>query len=189
MFSNISIGLDYAWWFPAIYLIITIAMMVIYGKGFTKKFFRLPGSKFKWKIPTILSSTVFSRGIMAYAIFLPIQLDTVWFWIGISIFSISIILSTLSMINFARTPMDLPVTKGIYRISRHPVQVFAIIMLIGIGLVTVSWLIMVLSLLLAIISYPTFLIQERSCIETYDNSYRKYMDRTPMWIGIPKSEA
>ncbi|UCG54390.1 MAG: isoprenylcysteine carboxylmethyltransferase family protein [Dehalococcoidia bacterium] len=183
MFSNISIGLDYAWWFPAIYLLITIAIMVIYGKGFTKKFLRLPGSKFKWKIPTILSSTLFSRGIMAYAIFIPIHFNTVWFWVGVVFFGGSTILSTLSMINFATTPLDKPVTKGIYRISRHPIQVFAIIMLIGVGLVTASWIIIVLSLLLAVISYPTFLIQERSCLETYGNAYQKYMDTTPMWIG------
>ena len=123
---------------------------------------------------------------MFYAIFVPIQLNTIWFWIGVVFFSVSTILSALSMINFATTPLDKPVIKGIYRISRHPVQVFAIIMLIGIGLVTVSWIIIVVSLLLAIISYPTFLIQERSCIERYGSAYREYINRTPRWLGLPK---
>jgi protein-S-isoprenylcysteine O-methyltransferase Ste14 len=45
-----------------------------------------------------------------------------------------------------------------------------------------------LSLLLVVISYPTFLIQERSCLETYRDAYREYMDITPRWLGIPKSE-
>jgi protein-S-isoprenylcysteine O-methyltransferase Ste14 len=161
--------------------------MVIFGKGFTRKFLRLPGSKFKWKIPTILSSTLFSRGIMAYAVFLPLELDTIWFWIGVSLFGISVILTAISMVNFATTPLDQPVTKGIYQISRHPIQVLAIIMLIGIGLLTASWIIIVASLLLALLSYPTFLIQEHSCVEVYGDAYRQYIDKTPRWIGIPKS--
>ena len=187
MFAELSIGWGYAWWFPAVYMLITIVLMVIYGKGFTKKFLRLPWTKFKGKIPTILSSTFFSRGIMAYAVFVPLQTGTIWFWTGVSVFSISTTLSAISMINFATTPQNKPVTKGMYRISRNPVQVLAIIMLIGVGLTVVSWIIILLSLLLAIISYPTFLAQERSCLEMYGDAYRDYIKRTPRWIGIPKS--
>ena len=188
MFAELSIGWGYAWWFPAVYMLITIVIMMVYGKGFTKRFLRLPGAKFKGKIPTILSGTLFSRGIMAYAIFIPFQTSTIWFWAGVSIFSISTVLTAISMINFATTPNDQPVTKGMYRISRNPVQVLAIIMLIGIGLATLSWIIIVACLLLAIISHPTFLVQERSCLEMYGDAYSEYMNRTPRWIGIPKSE-
>jgi len=186
LFTEISIGWDYAWWFPAIYILITIVIMIIYGMDFTKRFFRLPGARFKGKLPTIFSSTVFSRGIMAYAVFVPLQTGTTWFWIGVSIFSISTILSAIAMVNFATTQNDRPVTKGMYRISRHPIQVLAIIMLIGIGLVTVSWIIIAASLLLVFISYPTFLMQERSCLEMYGRAYGEYMSRTPRWIGMLK---
>ncbi|MFC2001711.1 methyltransferase family protein [Chloroflexota bacterium] len=186
MFTELSIGWDYAWWFPAIYILITIAIMIIYGMGFTKRFFRLPGAKFKGKIPTIFSSTLFSRGIMAYAVFIPLQISTIWFWVGASIFAITTTLSAISMINFATTPPDQPVIKGIYRISRNPVQVMAMIMLFGIGLATISWIIIVASLLLVVVSYPTFLVQERTCLEMYGYAYSEYMHRTPRWIGIPK---
>ena len=189
MFAGLGIGWEYAWWFPAIYILITIMIMIIYGMGFTKRFFRLPGAKFKGKIPTIFSSTLFSRGIMAYAVFVPLQTSTIWFWIGVSIFGISTILSAIAMINFAKTPHDQPVTKGIYLFSRNPVQVLAIIMLIGVGLATVSWIIIAASLLLVVISYPTFLVQERSCLEMYGRAYNEYMSRTPRWIGVPKYEA
>ncbi|MFC2060091.1 methyltransferase family protein [Chloroflexota bacterium] len=123
---------------------------------------------------------------MAYAVFLPIQIDTVWFWIGVIVFSISTILSAIAMINFATTSTNQPVTKGLYRISRNPVQVLAIVMLIGIGIATLSWIIVAAALLLAIISYPTFLVQERSCLDIYSHTYNEYMNKTPRWIGIPK---
>ncbi|MFC2067351.1 hypothetical protein ACFLUO_09975 [Chloroflexota bacterium] len=74
MFAELTIGWDYAWWFPAVYVVITVGIMVVYGNEFTKRFFRLPSGKFKWKVPTIISSTLFGRGIMAYAIFYPLTL-------------------------------------------------------------------------------------------------------------------
>ena len=188
MFGDLNIGWDYAWWFPAIYTLITVIFMVVYGKAFNKKFFRFPGGKFKWKIPTIISSTVFSRGILAYAIFLQLKTDRAWFWIGAVVFGISIILSIISMANFASTPHAKPVTKGIYRFSRHPIQVVAIMMSIGIGIATTSWIIIVASILLALVSFPTFIIQERSCVEMYGQTYQSYLDKTPRLLGIPKQK-
>jgi len=62
LFVGLTTGWEYAWWFPAVYMLMTIVIMVIYGKGFIKTFFRFPGVGFKGKLPTILSSTLFSRG-------------------------------------------------------------------------------------------------------------------------------
>ncbi|MFC1907366.1 methyltransferase family protein [Chloroflexota bacterium] len=123
---------------------------------------------------------------MAYAIFLPVDTSTAWLWIGAVIFCIGTTLTAISMINFATTSNDQPVTKGIYRITRNPIQLSAIILLVAIGIATVSWIIIAASVLLAAVSYPTFLIQERSCLEMYGISYQEYMRNTPRWIGIPK---
>ena len=188
MFGDFNVSWDYAWWFPAVYTLITVIFMVIYGKSFIKKFFRFPGGRFKWKIPTIISSSIFSRGILAYAIFIPLKINTAWFWIGVVIFGITIIFTNITMVNFASTPHNQPVVKGMYRVSRHPIQVLAIIMSLGIGIATISWIILGASLLLVFLSYPTFLAQERSCLEMYGNAYRDYLKKTPRWFRIPKSQ-
>jgi protein-S-isoprenylcysteine O-methyltransferase Ste14 len=155
-------------------------MVAIYGSAFSKRFFRLPVSKsIKQKMPVILSATLFGRALMIFTIFVPLQLNTPWFWVGMSIFVICAILSTIAMINFATTPQDEPVTKGLYRISRNPVQVLAIIMWIGVGMATASWIIIAACLLLAVVSYPSFLAQERSCLEMYGDAYQEYMKSTP----------
>jgi protein-S-isoprenylcysteine O-methyltransferase Ste14 len=181
--SELSIGWGYAWWFPATYALITILMVAIYGRDFAKRFLRFPVTKsIKQKIPVMLSATLFGRGLMIYSIFVPLQLNSTWFWIGISIFIIGVILSTITMINFATTPHDQPVTKGMYRISRNPIQVLAMIMWIGVGIATTSWIIVAASLLLAIVSYPSFLAQERACLEIYGDAYQKYMKSTPRYL-------
>jgi len=30
-------------------------------------------------------------------------------------------------------------------------------------------------------------VEERYCLEKYGDAYRKYMKRTPRWLGLPKS--
>lgn len=183
LLPELSVGLEYAWWFTAAYALITISMIVIYGRDFSRRFFRIPATKsIKQKIPIVLGAALFGRALMIYSIFEPLQLNTVQFWIGILIFVIGAILTTIAMINFATTPQDQPVIKGMYRISRHPIQVLAIIMWIGVAIATLSWIIGVACMLLAIISYPSMLVQERSCLEVYGDAYRVYMKSTPRYL-------
>ncbi len=46
--------------------------------------------------------------------------------------SFSLIGSVIAMLNFAKTERDKPVVTGIYRLSRHPIQIMAVVMWIGI---------------------------------------------------------
>jgi len=39
-----------------------------------------------------------------------------------------------------------------------------------------------------IVSDRGVIVEERFCLEKYGDAYREYMNRTPRWIGIPKSE-
>ena len=179
LLSELRIGWGNAWWFPAVYGIITLVMIVIYARNFSKKFFRIPGVKsIKEKVPTIFGAFLFGRGLMIYSVFVPLKLNTTFFWIGVSIFIIGAIFSAIAMINFATTPQNRPVTKGIYQVMRHPIQVIAVFMWIGVGIATTSWIIIIASLLLALVSYPSFLAQERYCVNMYGDAYREYMKTT-----------
>ena len=45
-----------------------------------------------------------------------------------------------------------------------------------------------LSAVLAIIThFRNGIFEERLCLEAYGSVYQKYLDRTPRWIGLPKS--
>jgi protein-S-isoprenylcysteine O-methyltransferase Ste14 len=160
-------------------------LFIIYGRDFAKRFLRFPGSKsIKGKILSMLSFTLFGRVLMLYSIFVPLRTDSSWFWVGILIFSFGTILTTISMVNFATTPLDQPVTKGMYRISRNPIQILAMFMWIGVGMATHSWVIIIASSLLALLYYPSFLAQERYCLETYGEAYKEYMKTTPRYLLI-----
>jgi len=56
----------------------------------------------------------------AYSVFLPLQLGTVWFYIGLPIYLVGLITYALVMVNWATSSAGEPVTRGQYRFSRHP---------------------------------------------------------------------
>jgi protein-S-isoprenylcysteine O-methyltransferase Ste14 len=90
-------------------------------------------------------------------------------------------------VNIATTPVDRPVTRGLYRYSRHPMYVASFIAPIGAGIASASWLFLLLSVLCIITHFMNGIFEERLCLETYGSDYQEYLNRTPRWIGIPKS--
>ena len=57
----------------------------------------------------------------------------------------------------------------------------------GVGIATASWVFLLLSVLYVIVLLLWVDAEERHCLKFYGAAYREYMDRTPRWIGIPKS--
>ena len=123
-----------------------------------------------------------------YSIFVPLKLGTPWFYVGLPIYLVGLIFVTLATLIFAKTSSDKPNTEGVYRISRHPMYLGLILIYLGVGIASASWiyllvLIIVLGMYIPVLAIP----EERLCLEKFGNACREYMNRTPRWIGIPKS--
>jgi protein-S-isoprenylcysteine O-methyltransferase Ste14 len=112
-----------------------------------------------------------------------------WFYVGLAICLVGLITLTIIMVNFATTPLDELVSKGLYRYSRHPIYITQLLLFIGVGIASASWIFLLLSILRTIASFMLMNPEERYCLEKYGNAYREYMNRTPRWLGIPKSGA
>jgi protein-S-isoprenylcysteine O-methyltransferase Ste14 len=121
-----------------------------------------------------------------YSIFLPLQIGTAWFYLGLAIFVSALIMNLMTIISFATTPVDKPVTSGIYRISRHPIYFSGFLLNLSIGIVGVSWIMMLCAILWIIFFKIVVPTEERFLLGQYGDAYREYMNRTPRWIGIPK---
>ena len=124
-----------------------------------------------------------------YSIFLPLQVGTIWFYVGLPIAIIGLIAFTIVMVTFATTPIgDEPLTKGLYRYSRHPMYITQLVMFIGVGVASASWVFLLFSIVWTIFSFVSAIPEERFCLEKYGDAYRDYMNSTPRWIGMPKNE-
>ena len=130
-------------------------------------------------MPTWLLSTL-------YSIFLPFPLGTAAFYVGLAIFLLGLIILIITTVNFAATPFNEPITRGIYRYSRHPMYIAIFLTYLSVGIASVSWVFLLVSIVWLVLISLTVNDEERYCLEKYGVAYREYMNRTPRWIGIPK---
>ena len=125
--------------------------------------------------------------LLIYSIFLPLKLGTIWFYTGLSIYLLGLIILTIALANVATTPLGEPFTKGMYRYSRHPLSLGMSLTFLGSGIASASWLYLLLSAILTVMMHFMVVIEERSTVKKYGDAYRKYMNKTPRWIGVPRS--
>ena len=172
-----------AGWFSLIYGLLSITIMISLPKARRKRILVIPDFRNnKEKISAGLALFIFGRGLLVLSFLIPLKLFTLNFYIGSIIYLIGMFSSVYAMWTFSQAELSKPVTKGIYRISRHPMQVMAIVMWIGIGLASGVWLLVIFAFLLGVLSYPSFKAQERFCVNKYGEEYLEYIKKTPRYL-------
>jgi protein-S-isoprenylcysteine O-methyltransferase Ste14 len=171
--------------------ILIIPLIIYWFSGikflFSKRMSKTPS--LKRRRDKIISQTLVLAMFISfiYSVFLPINLETIWWvYIGLLIYFIGIFLITITMINFASTTIDKPVTKGIYRYSRNPMFIGFFSVYLGISIACISWVYLILTVLFILMVNYLSPFEEAITLGQYGDDYKKYMKRTPKWIGIPK---
>ena len=168
-------------WILAIVLLLCVFLPDLIFEDFIKKIGRDDEAE---KITTFMRILFFI--LLICAIFLPLKLGTVWFYTGISIYLLGLIIGIIAIANVASTPLGKPFTKGVYRYSRNPMYLCMIIIFVGIGIASASWFYLLLSAIFIVMTHFTVVVEERLTIGKLGDAYREYMKRTPRWIGIPR---
>ena len=130
---------------------------------------------------------MFTFLILIYSIFLPLKLGTLWFYIGFPVALIGLLTRAIALINWATTPTNAPITRGLYRLSRHPMYIADFLFFLGLGIATASWIFLLFSIFWLATNFVLGDYEEQDCLDKYGDDYREYMNRTPRWIGMPKS--
>lgn len=184
--QNLEIGLWNAWIFTFFNFIAGMPIMLLANRKAMKKAFeKIPIKNNKEKINYIFCN-LFYWVLLIFSIFVPLQLGTIWFYIGLFIGLIGAIMHIISVANFVTTPPDELVIKGFYRISRNPVYFSVYILFIGASIASTSLILFVGTFIWMISQHFIIIAEEHFCLERYGDSYREYMSRIPRYIGIPK---
>jgi protein-S-isoprenylcysteine O-methyltransferase Ste14 len=115
---------------------------------------------------------------------MPLNLDTIEFKAGVTLYVIGLTLFYSALKSYSKTPHNEPVTKGLYSISRNPQQVSQFFVFIGIGIAVGSWLVLGVTIVGIFLSHLRILAEEEQCLIQYGNSYREYMENTPRYFLI-----
>ncbi len=137
----------------------------------------------------ILSKFIYFPAVL-YSVFLPLKLGSVWFYVGFPVALLGLVGSVLVLVDWARTPAGEPVVSGIYRFSRHPMYVTMFLLLLGVSIACVSWVFLLFTIIFGVgVTRPFFVkVEEAECLGHFGVAYREYMNRTPKWMGMPKSK-
>jgi len=148
---------------------------------------QFPPFKKTEKILALSTHAVIMPVVFIYSLFLPLKLGTAWLYAGLSIFAVALVISITALFNIASAAVDKPVTGGVYKFSRHPMYFSGFLMIASVGISCASWVVLFLAVVWIVFWQIVVPSEERFLIEKYGDSYRDYIERTPRWIGIPKS--
>lgn len=167
-------------WNAWIFVIPILLMHIINTRAFARRG--------KSDNPTIVY-LVFFLIMQIMPIFLPLRLNTVWFYAGLIFYVAGMTIAFRAIYDFATAPKDKLVSKGIFHYSRNPMYIGAFIFCIGISMVSISWIYFLLILIWIITTHLMEIpIEESACAKKYGTDYLEYMKETPKWIGLPKSK-
>jgi protein-S-isoprenylcysteine O-methyltransferase Ste14 len=177
-------------WILTLFIVLHPLILIFVDKAFgngniNQKMGDVPKEKGEKKtipIPTLLLSLLF-----IYSIFLPLKSGSAWLYAGFSIYVVGILMFLSSIMIVARTAVGHIFSLGMYRYSRHPLYLSFLFIFLGIGVVSASWLFLLLSMGWMVFPISQVTSEERGCLEAFGIDYQEYMDRTPKWLGFPKS--
>jgi protein-S-isoprenylcysteine O-methyltransferase Ste14 len=140
------------------------------------------------KIAQVITHIIIMPFTLFYSIFLPLKLGAFWSYVGLPIYLLGLVMALMFSISFATAPLGEPISKGVYAISRHPGYFGFFLGCVGIGIACASWVFLLCALIWMVSWHFGVVEEERILLEKYGETYREYMNRTPRWIGFPKTK-
>jgi len=176
LIPEFELGLWNAWIFWLYLVLQIVPMMLLYRyvwkddwkKAMGRQYTDIPRNKTEKRLSYIVYPMMLA--LIIYSVFLPLKLDTVWFYVGLPIYLLGVIIEFMADVNFATTPLDKPVTKGVYRISRNPMDFGFFLIMMGIGLACASWLFLLFAMIWIIVGNRGAIAEERFCLEKYGDA-------------------
>ena len=181
-----EIGIGNAWIFM-IWLIISpfLSSIVINRKEISKRLRASAPMKHE-KMLNVISMVTVVFGFI-YSIFLPLKLNTIWFYIGLILFLIGLTIDFSVLFTLRKAKPDKPFTNGPYKYSRHPIYLALILIFLSVSIMSYSWIIFIFLIIMIMHLLLAVPAEEQYCLKKYGKEYKDYLSRTPRWIGIPKS--
>jgi len=115
-------------------------------------------------------------------IFTPLNIGSIEFIIGISVFLIGTIGFVIAVTNFKKAPLDKPITSGLYKISRNPQIMTLFLVSFGTSLVIGSWIAIIIIIVSAVFLHFRILGEEKRLTEQYGDSFLEYKKKVPRYF-------
>ncbi len=120
--------------------------------------------------------------IFIYLFFLKIKIDHQWFYIGVLVYGIGVLLCFISVLDYAKPKENGINLRGLYRFSRNPMYVAYFIYFLGCVLLTQSLLLFAVLIVFQVSGHWIILSEERWCVQKFGQEYINYMNNVRRYI-------
>ncbi|MBN2378762.1 isoprenylcysteine carboxylmethyltransferase family protein [candidate division WOR-3 bacterium] len=182
LIPDFKIGLWNAWVLVVPLAILNVVVFPLVNLKAVRKARTWPKLKGALKVASYISIPI-CLIVFLYTIFVPLKLYTPWFWAGLPLYCLGLVIFTVSKLNYAAVGQDELATLGLYRISRHPIYIGIYLAFLGIGVMSASWVFLVFTVLYMILTHFSILAEERFCFDKYGEDYVRYMKTVRRYMG------
>ncbi|HEY44044.1 MAG TPA: hypothetical protein G4O11_08695 [Anaerolineae bacterium] len=181
LLPELKIGLLNGWLPLILFYTIFGLMLLSFPKSVVARLYDRSGWTEKQKTLSAFGK-LFMFSWIFIAIFTPIKLSQGAFVLGCLLYALGLAGIVVALLNYKDTPLDRPVTIGLYKVSRNPQQITILILFLGISFAVGSWLAVFLLAIGAVMAHIRILAEEKSCLEQYGVSYKNYMEQVPRYF-------
>jgi len=181
LFPALRMGWLNGWLFVAALSLTDAVTFRIFPKVVVERLFDRSGWSRKQVVFTVIGKLVALISLILITL-TPLKIGRPVFVIGLVTSAAGLISLVWALISFRNTPIDLPVTSGLYRVSRHPQIVMSFVVLAGACLAIGSWTALAIQLISHFFTHLGILGEEDVCIQRYGDAYRTYLKSVPRYF-------
>ena len=119
---------------------------------------------------------------MILSLYIPIITDSLWFIIGLILFTIGFICHNISKVHYMKAEPKKVIQNGFYQYSRNPNYFFFALILLGVTLTAQSFVLLALWLVIVVSNHIVILGEERYCTIYYGEAYERYKKKVPRYF-------
>jgi protein-S-isoprenylcysteine O-methyltransferase Ste14 len=130
----------------------------------------------------VVAGKLFALGLLILLIITPLKIGSSVFVVGALLAILSLVGLTKALLDFRNTPLQQPVTRGLYRFSRHPQTAMASLVLLGACIGTGSWVAVAFWTIARLLEHFGILAEEEVCKKRYGEAYLIYLNQVPRYF-------
>ena len=181
LWPELKLGFLNGWIAVALLALTDGVLFLIFPKEVVARLWDRSGWSQKQVVFTVIGKLC-ALGCLLLMLFTPLKLESPVFPVGVIVTALGLVGLVKALFDFSNTSIDEPVTRGIYRISRHPQIVMSSVVLLGGCIAIGSWAALILLIVARAASHFGILAEEEVCLRQYGDSYRAYLERVPRYF-------
>ena len=179
--------LQFGWlngWLAILLLGLTEGILfLVFPKEVVKRLWDRSGWSQKQRVFTI-AGKLCALVCLALLALAPLKIGSPVFVVGAILVTLGLLGLVKALLDFRNTPLEEPVTRGIYRLSRHPQIMTSSVVLLGACIATRSWIAVAFWAAARLLEHFGILAEEDVCLKQYGEPYRAYLKRVPRYFWV-----